>query len=113
MRERAFDCSVRCTTIKGMRTMNRQTEALDRSEIRHRFWRSMPVSMNGTTTRHVTVSPGDFILADEGGAIVIPPKLILDVLAKAEELTRTEMKVREELPKDLSLNEAPLCYGHA
>jgi len=72
----------------------------------------IPVSMRGATTGYVSVSPGDFILGDEDGAIVIPAKLIPEVLAKAEELTRTEIKIREELAKGLTLNEALVRYGH-
>lgn len=70
------------------------------------------VSIRGATARYVTVAPGDFILADEDGAIVIPAKLIPEVLSKAEELTRTEVKIREELAKGLTLDEALSRYGH-
>jgi regulator of RNase E activity RraA len=71
-----------------------------------------PVSMRGATSKYVTVSPGDFILGDQDGVIVIPSSLILEVLAQAEDLTRMEVRIREELAKGLSLNEALTRYGH-
>jgi 4-hydroxy-4-methyl-2-oxoglutarate aldolase len=72
----------------------------------------MPVSMRGATARLVTVASGDFILGDEDGVIVIPAALIPQVLVEAEKLTQTEVKIREELAKGLSLNEALARFGH-
>ena len=71
----------------------------------------IPVVMAGAT-KPVTVSPGDFILADEDGAIVIPAALIEQVLEEAERLTATEVKIREELGKRLTLSEALSRFGH-
>lgn len=71
-----------------------------------------PVSMRGATARLVTVAPGDFILGDEDGVIVIPAALIPQVLVEAEKLTQTEVRIRAELAKGLSLNEALARFGH-
>jgi 4-hydroxy-4-methyl-2-oxoglutarate aldolase len=71
-----------------------------------------PVYMPGATTRHVTVNPGDFILADEDGAIVIPDEAIEHVLDRAEELTRTEILVRQELVTGATLQDCLTKFGH-
>lgn len=72
----------------------------------------VPVHMRGATTGQVAVSPGDFILADEDGAMVIPAALTGRVLEEAEKLTRTEVAIRAELSAGLTLAEALRKYGH-
>lgn len=71
-----------------------------------------PVSLRGATSRWVTVSPGDFILADEDGAIAIPGAHVEHVLTEAETLTATEAKVRTALASGKSLAECLAEYGH-
>jgi regulator of RNase E activity RraA len=68
--------------------------------------------MRGATTGQVAVSPGDFILADEDGAVVIPAALAGQVLEEAEKLTRAEVAIRAELSAGLTLAEALRKYGH-
>lgn len=72
----------------------------------------VPVVMRGATSRHVEVSPGDFLLGDEDGVIVIPAAVVEAVLVEAERLTRTEVAIREELANGLSLADALAKYGH-
>lgn len=70
------------------------------------------VSLRGATSKFVRVDPGDFILGDEDGAIVIPAKLITQVLVEAERLTVNEARIREELGNGLTLSEALAKFGH-
>ena len=72
----------------------------------------VPVLMRGATSRYVEIRPGDFILADEDGAIVIPAARIEEVLAEAERLTAVEVSIRQELSRGLSLADALAKYGH-
>jgi regulator of RNase E activity RraA len=72
----------------------------------------VPVWLRGATTKLVRVDPGDFILADEDGAIVIPASLVERVLEEAERLTRNEERIRSELGAGLSLADALAKYGH-
>lgn len=72
----------------------------------------IPVALRGATTPQVEVSPGDFILGDEDGAIVIPAALVEEVLHGAEALTRQEVEIRRELSAGLTLAEALAKYGH-
>ncbi|HEX5458970.1 MAG TPA: RraA family protein [Steroidobacteraceae bacterium] len=72
----------------------------------------VPVGIRGATVKEVAVSPGDFILADEDGALVIPAALVDQVLEGAEKLTRAEVAIRAELSAGLTLAEALKKYGH-
>ncbi|ULH17547.1 RraA family protein (plasmid) [Deinococcus sp. KNUC1210] len=72
----------------------------------------VPVYLPGATTARVTVRPGDFILADFDGAIVIPFELVENVLERAEALTVKERSIREDLDKGLTLPEVLAKYGH-
>ncbi len=72
----------------------------------------VPVMLRGATIREVMVAPGDFILADEDGALAIPAALLAQVLEDAERLTRTEVAIRSELSAGITLAEALAKYGH-
>jgi len=72
----------------------------------------IPVPMPGATVPEVQVNPGDFVLADADGAIVIPAELAEKVLQRAEELGTQEMRIRAELAEGLSLSEALAKFGH-
>ncbi|TXC96218.1 RraA family protein [Streptomyces sp. ISID311] len=71
-----------------------------------------PVYVRGATSRWVTVRPGDFILADEDGALVVPDAVIDRVLPRAEELTRTEIQIRQAIAEGSSLQECLEKFGH-
>lgn len=72
----------------------------------------IPVYFRGATSASVVVHPGDFILCDEDGGIVIPSDHVLTVLEGAERLTRQEISLRDELANGLSLQQALDKYGH-
>lgn len=72
----------------------------------------VPVKLRGATTRFVDVAPGDFILGDEDGVLVIPAAIVEQVLIEAEKLTRIEVSIRQELSNGLSLADALKKFGH-
>lgn len=72
----------------------------------------VPVFLRGATSTYVQVSPGDFILGDEDGVIVIPSALVQQVLAEAERLTAIERDIRIDLKNGLTLADALKKYGH-
>lgn len=72
----------------------------------------VPVVLPGATSAFVPVNSGDFILADDDGALVIPADLTEPVLERAEQLTATERRIREELRSGLSLDDALDRFGH-
>lgn len=73
---------------------------------------NVPVFMEGATGRRVVVNPDDFILGDDDGALVIPNKVVEEVLEKAEALTKQEVEIREHLKKGMTLEQALEKYGN-
>jgi 4-hydroxy-4-methyl-2-oxoglutarate aldolase len=73
---------------------------------------AVPVQMPGATVPKVEVAPGDFVLADKDGAIVVPAAVAEQVLERAEELGAREAQIRTELGAGLSLSEALAKFGH-
>ena len=72
----------------------------------------VPVDMPGATSRRVKVKPGDFVLADVDGVIVIPARVAGKVLVEAERLTRKEKRIRGELDRGATLEDVLEKYGH-
>jgi regulator of RNase E activity RraA len=71
-----------------------------------------PVYVAGATSGRVKVRPGDFVLGDEDGCLVVPREHVDEVLERAEALTRTEVDVREALRAGSSLAECLERFGH-
>ena len=59
----------------------------------------------------VTVSPGDYVLADRDGVVAIPKAMAEDAIAKAEEAMGTENKVRSAILAGMDPQQAYLKYG--
>ena len=72
----------------------------------------VPVDLPGATSRRVTVRPGDFVLADTDGVIVIPARVAEKVLVEAERLTKKEVRIRRELGRGANLEDVLAKYGH-
>jgi regulator of RNase E activity RraA len=68
--------------------------------------RDVPIECGG-----VQVHPGDLILADHDGVVVVPRGIAEEVLAKAEEKVRGENLVRQKLAEGMSVREAFRRYG--
>jgi 4-hydroxy-4-methyl-2-oxoglutarate aldolase len=71
-----------------------------------------PIYLRGATSERVVVHPGDFVLCDEYGGIVIPARHVMAVLEQSENLTRKEALIREEIARGLTLRQALDKYGH-
>jgi 4-hydroxy-4-methyl-2-oxoglutarate aldolase len=72
----------------------------------------VPVLLKGATSSYVEIRPGDFILGDEDGAIVVPAEIVEQVLVEAEKLTEKEVAIRREISGGLSLADALQRFGH-
>lgn len=55
------------------------------------------VTLPGQTGVPVLIRPGDFILADGDGAVVVPAAVAAQVIADSEELFRIERRIGDEL----------------
>jgi regulator of RNase E activity RraA len=52
------------------------------------------ISMTGQVAERVKVNPGDFIVADDDGVIVVPRPILQEVLAHTEIADRAEHEMR-------------------
>lgn len=69
--------------------------------------RVMVQSVNQTVSiSDVQVRPGDLIMADESGVLVIPRNRAEEVLAVAKEIDEAEQRILEDFKKGASLGEA-------
>lgn len=59
----------------------------------------------------VTVAPGDFVVADIDGAVVVPGAIAAEVVAEVERVVATENKVRAAILDGVDPREAYLRYG--
>jgi regulator of RNase E activity RraA len=59
----------------------------------------------------VKVSPGDLIIADIDGVVVVPKEIVEDAVNKALEVAVSETKTRDELKKGAGLYEVYKKYG--
>lgn len=57
------------------------------------------------------IIPGDFIMGDIDGVVVIPQAIAYDVLTEAEEISLRERKMRAELHKGARITEVYKKYG--
>lgn len=61
----------------------------------------VPVEIGG-----IVIAPGDWVVADDDGVIVIPPQEIAAVLAKAQTAAQIEQRVKELLSQGVRVNDA-------
>ena len=71
----------------------------------------VPAYLPGATKQHVIVNPGDFVLGDVDGVIVVPADAVEKALNEAERLTATEVKIRVELGAGATLEQVLAKYG--
>jgi regulator of RNase E activity RraA len=72
----------------------------------------VPISLPGATGKSVEVNPGDFVLADLDGVLIIPSSKKEEVLERAERLIHDEERVSADIEKGFSLQEVLSKYGH-
>lgn len=66
-----------------------------------------PITVNG-----VVIHPGDILFADDNGVLVIPVKVLADVLVKAKAICQTEHKIIDAVRKGQRLDEARERYHY-
>ncbi|MCW5626845.1 MAG: RraA family protein [Burkholderiales bacterium] len=71
----------------------------------------IPVAMPGATAKRVDVVPGDFILGDADGVVVVPAAHIEAVLTEAEKITARENRIRTEIDDGAALGVILGRYG--
>ncbi len=63
------------------------------------------------TIGEVTISTGDWLLADRDGVVIIPGKIAEEVVTKTEQVLTTESKVRSAILGGMDPQEAYLKFG--
>ena len=58
---------------------------------------NVPISVSGQVQERVRVNPGDFVLGDDDGVVIIPQPLLEEVLKYSEAATVAEVQIREAL----------------
>jgi regulator of RNase E activity RraA len=71
-----------------------------------------PVPMPGATCATVQVAPGDLVLADADGTIIVPSGVADEVLVRAEELGEREIEIRAAIRSGLPLADALAMFRH-
>ena len=71
-----------------------------------------PVQVRGALEAWVTVEPGDVVLADDDGVIIVPSAMVADIVSQAMEWANKDSKAREDIKKGTSLLEVLDIYGH-
>ena len=59
----------------------------------------------------VTIRSGDYILGDRDGVVVLPEKIVEDVITQTEQVVSTENKVRSAILDGMDPQQAYLKYG--
>ncbi len=71
------------------------------------------IGMPGTVTSRVRVNPGDWIIGEADGVVVVPEAIAMEALVKAEELEVREQGMREDVAKGMSFEDAYKKWGRA
>lgn len=74
---------------------------------------NVDIGLPGTMTSRVRVSPGDWIVAEADGVIVVPQAIAMEVLVKVEEMEAREQGMREDLAAGVPFEEAFNKWGRA
>jgi regulator of RNase E activity RraA len=72
----------------------------------------VPVQVRGAIDDWVTVTPGDAIVADDDGVILVPQTLVEDVAKRVAEWSGAETVARQEILKGMRLLDALEKFGH-
>ncbi len=70
-----------------------------------------PIALRGALSSVVPVNPGDFLMGDVDGAVVIPREIVVEVLLKTEKLIATENEARFDFESGMDPVEVYKKYG--
>lgn len=74
---------------------------------------NVPIAMPGTLTSQIRVAPGDWVIGEVDGVIVVPQEIAMETLIKAEEVEASEQGMREDFARGMSFDEAYKKWGRA
>ena len=71
----------------------------------------VPIYMSGTLTSSVLVRPGDYLVGDADGVVVVPDQVVIRVLELTEELEVREENTRRDVVAGVPIEEVYNRYG--
>ncbi|MEO8398057.1 MAG: hypothetical protein ABI700_33995 [Chloroflexota bacterium] len=74
---------------------------------------NVTIGMPGTLTSRVRVDPGDWIIGEADGVVVVPKKIAMEVLPEVEKLEAEEEGMRQDVAKGMSFGDAYKKWGRA
>lgn len=74
---------------------------------------NVTIGLPGTLTSRVRIDPGDWIVGEADGVVVVPQKIALEVLVAVEEMEGREQGMREDFARGMSFDEAFAKWGRA
>ena len=74
---------------------------------------NISTALPGTLTSQVAVRPGDWIVGEADGVIVVPQEIAMEALIKVEEIEHKEQGMREDLAAGMSFRDAYEKWGRA
>ena len=74
--------------------------------------RQVPIQVRGALKDWVMVTPGDVVVADDDGVIIVSVGLVEAITAKVLEWADKDSRAREDIRKGTSLIEALDIHGH-
>jgi regulator of RNase E activity RraA len=74
---------------------------------------NVTIGMPGTLTSRVKVTPGDWIVGEADGVVVVPQAIAMETLVKVEDMERREQGMREDFARGVSFDEAFKKWGRA
>jgi 4-hydroxy-4-methyl-2-oxoglutarate aldolase len=78
----------------------------------HVISRQVAIQVRGALEDWITIKPGDIIVADEDGVVVVPQGSLDHVLKRITVLSKEESDARRDIRDGLPLLEALQKYGH-
>lgn len=99
--------------ISGWNPFSRGASPLEAAP--HLKWMepNVPILMSGELRRYIAVNPGDMVMADGDGVIIVPRKLIMPVLLKAEEIRNKEKPAEKAYAAGENPDDVMKKYGAA
>jgi len=71
------------------------------------------IGLPGTLTSRVRVDPGDWLIGEADGIVVVPKAIAMEVLVKVEDVEAKEQGMREDFAAGMSFDEAYAKWGRA
>jgi 4-hydroxy-4-methyl-2-oxoglutarate aldolase len=74
---------------------------------------NVTIGMPGTLTSRVRVRPGDWIVGEADGVMVVPQAIAMEALEKVEKMEAEEQGMREDVAAGMSFDDAYKKWGRA